>query len=55
MNGDSTYRLWPFNVEYQLVRALPDSLMDSLPTVEALESELSALDGVDEADGDITS
>lgn len=29
--------------------------MDSLPTVEALESELSALDGVDEADGDITS
>ena len=41
--------------EYQLVRALPDSLMDSLPTVEALESELSALDGVDEAGGDITS
>lgn len=30
--------------EYQLVRALPDSLMASLPTVEELESELAAME-----------
>jgi hypothetical protein len=27
--------------EYQLVRALPESLLTSLPTVEALENELA--------------
>ena len=30
--------------EYQLVRALPESLANSLPTVEALESELQAIE-----------
>jgi predicted nuclease of restriction endonuclease-like (RecB) superfamily len=30
--------------EYQLVRALPESLVTSLPTVEALESELQAIE-----------
>jgi len=31
--------------EYELVRALPEPLVSSLPTVEELESELEAIDG----------
>lgn len=30
--------------EYQLVRDLPESLLASLPTVEALESELDSME-----------
>lgn len=32
--------------EYQLVRALPEPLVTSLPTVEELESELAAIEGM---------
>ena len=33
--------------EYQLVRDLPESLVSSLPTVEALESELASIDNTE--------
>ena len=36
--------------EYALVRALPETLVTSLPTVEELESELEAIDGLPEHD-----
>jgi len=33
--------------EYQLAKALPDSLKGSLPTVEQLEAELKAVEKLD--------